>query len=215
MTRMATDTLGSLGTRTTRPRVAGVWSRLSDRADPAHVATVVSAARRAVPRAGDVRVVAIDGRSGSGKTTLAAGVSAALGCPVVSMDEIFPGWDGLAAAIGLVTSEVLEPLARGARATYRRWDWASGGWGETATVAPHPFLVLEGCGSSVGTAGRYAALRVWVRAPDDLRRSRGICRDGATFAAHWERWAAQEDAVFSADESEARADIVIDTAHRG
>lgn len=192
--------------------MAGVWSRLDGPADPLHVADVVAAARSAHPRAGVVRVVAIDGPSGSGKTTLAAAVSAALDCPVAHMDEIFPGWDGLAAAVGLVAAQVLGPLARGEGAAYRVWDWENDAWGRTVTLPRAPFLVLEGCGSSVGEAGRYAALRVWVEAGRAERMRRGLARDGAIYARHWERWARQEEALFSADRTRERADLVVDTS---
>lgn len=209
MTRTATGMPANVARAAT---VAGVWSQLADPADPLHVAEVVTAARAARPRAGAVRVVAIDGPSGSGKTTLAAGVAEALACPVAHMDEIFPGWDGLAPAVDLVTAQVLEPLARGGQAAYRVWDWTGRHWGRTITLPHNPFLVLEGCGSSVGAAGRYAALRVWVEAGRDERMRRGIARDGATYAPFWERWAAQEDAVFGADHTRERADLIIDTS---
>ena len=106
---------------------------------------------------------------------------------------------------------VLEPLARGEQAAYRTWDWTHHRWNGTITVPPNDFLVLEGCGASVGSAGSYAALRVWVDAPRDVRMARGIERDGETFRPHWERWAAQEDALYAADGTRARADLVIDT----
>lgn len=188
-----------------------MWDQLNEPADPAHVAAVVDLARAAAPVAGDTVVIAIDGPSGSGKTTLAHGVAEALGCPTAHMDEIFPGWDGLAAAVPLVTTQVLEPLARGKRAAYRVWDWEQDSWGETKTLPPHHFLVLEGCGSSVGEAGSYAAVRVWVDAPRDERIARGIARDGEVFRPHWERWAAQEEALFTADGTRARAHLVLET----
>lgn len=189
-----------------------MWHQLREPADPEAVTRVVALARKAVPRCGDTVVVAVDGPSGSGKTTLAKGVVDALDCPVAHMDLIFPGWDGLAEAVDLVTTQVLEPIARGEQAAYRVWDWERNGWGESVTLPRHRFLVLEGCASSVLPAGSYAAVRVWVEAPRGTRMARGIERDGADFAPHWERWAAQEDALFAADGTRARADLVIDTA---
>jgi len=191
-----------------------VWFQITDPADPRDVAAVVEAARAAQPRRGRSVVVAIDGPSGSGKTSLAHGVVEALGCPVVHMDEIFPGWDGLAEAVELVTTEVLEPTARGEPAAYRLWDWDHDRWGGTRTVRPGAFLVVEGCGSSVGTAGGYAAVRVWVDADRAVRRARGLERDGEVYRPQWERWAAQEDALFGADRTRERADLVLDTTPR-
>jgi adenylylsulfate kinase-like enzyme len=52
------------------------------------VARIAAAARRAVPRAGDTRVVAVDGRSGAGKTSLAATLRDRLRAPVVSLEDL-------------------------------------------------------------------------------------------------------------------------------
>ena len=191
-----------------------MWFQVTDPADPADVAAVLAALRDATPRCGDTAVVAVDGPSGSGKTTLARGLVDALGCPAVHMDELYPGWDGLAESVPLLVHRVLEPLARGEHATYRTWDWEAGARGGARTVAPGPLLVVEGCGSSVGEAGDFAAVRVWVDAPREERMRRGIARDGEAFRPHWERWAAQEDALFAADRTRERADVLVSTEGR-
>ncbi len=191
-----------------------MWFQVTDPADPADVDAVLAALRDATPRCGRTAVIAVDGPSGSGKTTLAKGLVEALGCPVVHLDELYPGWDGLADAVPLLVARVLEPLARGERATYRLWDWDTGEWGRSRTVDPTPHLVVEGCGSSVGAAGGFAAVRVWVEAPRAERMRRGLDRDGETFGPHWERWAAQEEALFTADRTREHADVVVSTEGR-
>ena len=185
-----------------------------DRADPTQVAVVVDAARAAAPRRGRTVVVAIDGRSGSGKTLLGSAVAAALGCPVVHLDEIYPGWDGLREGVALAAAHVLEPLAQGRRAAYPRWDWMRSRTGRTIAVDPGTHLVLEGCGTLVPPADRYAALRVWVDAPTALRRERALSRDGEAYAPHWDRWAAQEDAVYADVRPWETADLVLRTVTR-
>jgi len=82
-------------------------------------------------------------------------------------------------------------------------------------LEPTDFLVIDGSGSSVGPARPYAAVGVFVDADPMLRMSRGLARDGDTYRPHWQRWAAQEDAIFAADDTSARADLVIDTTRRG
>lgn len=163
------------------------------------------------PRCGTVRVIAIDGPSGSGKSTLADAVAAALGSPVLRVDALFPGWDGLLEGVRLLREWVLLPLSQGRRAEYRVWDWAAEDWGGTRVLDPAPWLVVEGCGSASGAAGTFAALRVWLHAPEAVRRQRALARDGAAYAPHWERWAAQEEALFRADDTRRRADLVIRT----
>jgi uridine kinase len=160
-----------------------------------------------------VRVVAVDGPSGAGKTTLAARLTEVLAAPVVHVDDIYPGWDGLAAGVPLVTTQVLERLAAGEPAAYRRWDWLHDRWTRTVPVPPTPVLVLEGVGSSARPAGAYATVCVWVEAARDVRFERGIARDGESYRPQWERWAAQEVALFAADGTRERADVRLDTSH--
>lgn len=179
-------------------------------ADPEHVEAVVAALGRAPARSGSA-VVAVDGPSGSGKTTLANALADTLGCPVVHLDELYPGWDGLAAVVPLLVDQVLLPLARGEDARYRAWDWEHDRRGDERTVPAAPVVVVEGCGASVGPAGRLAAVRVWVEASPDERRRRGLARDGETYRPHWERWAAQERDLFGADGTRTRADLVLVT----
>lgn len=175
------------------------------------VALIGSQALVASPRCGHVVVVAIDGPSGSGKTTLAADIARLLACPVVHMDDLYPGWNGLLAGIGYLVAEVLSPLAAGESAHYRVWDWGSGGRGGQRALAPQRFLVVEGCGASVGEASAYIGVRVWVEAPRKVRRARGLARDGDAYRPFWEHWAFQEEAVFAADATRARADVIVST----
>ena len=188
-----------------------MWDQPSTPAEPGSVAQVLELVAQALPRCGSVRVVAVDGRSGSGKTTLALAVADALRAPVVHMDRLYPGWDGLAASVPILVSEVLAPLADGVSAAYRVWDWHHDRWNGREQVPHAPVVVVEGCGSSVGPAGARAAVRVWMEAPRAERLRRGLERDGETYRPHWERWAAQEDRVYAVDGTRAKADLVIRT----
>jgi cytidylate kinase len=174
------------------------------------VARIADLASRSRPRCGTIRVVAIDGPSGGGKTAMAMRVASRTGATVVHMDDIYPGWDGLADGVHLVVRDVLEPWARGDRAAYRQWNWSHDRPGPLVEVAPAPLVVLEGAGSSVGAAGDYASVRVWVEAAEAIRKARGIARDPG-FEPHWERWAVQERKVFGADGTRERADLVVMT----
>ena len=181
--------------------------------DPDHVAAVVALARSASPAtvSGRTVVVALDGRSGSGKTLLGTAVAASLACPLVHLDALYPGWDGLQAGVDLLTAGVLRPLARGGPASYARWDWMRDRPGRTVTVDVGGLLVVEGCGALVPPAAQFAAVRVWLEAPDTARRERALARDGDTYAPHWERWAAQEDAVYAAARPRRSAHLVLST----
>ena len=180
-------------------------------ADPAQVRAVAAAARAASPVAGTTVVVSLDGRSGSGKTVLGTAVADALECPVVHLDDVFPGWDGLAAGVRLVTEHVLAPLTRGAQPAYPTWDWQRSRPGPVVRVEPSTHLVLEGCGALTPPALAYAAVRVWVEAPTALRRERALARDGELYAPHWARWAAQEDSVYAPANPRDSAHVVLST----
>ncbi|WP_432533352.1 nucleoside/nucleotide kinase family protein [Kineococcus arenarius] len=166
------------------------------------------AARVAGPAPGaGPRVVAVDGRSGSGKTHLAELLGARTGAPVLHLDELYPGWDGLEAGVRLLEREVLVPLREGRAASPPRWDWAAGRRGPRVPVPVAPVLVVEGVGA--GCTRVRPQLLVWVGAGERVRRQRALQRDGEVFAPHWHRWAAQERALFARCDARAAADVVL------
>jgi uridine kinase len=174
--------------------------------------TLVAQVRQAPARAGSTRVVAVDGPGGSGKSTLAARLASLLEAPVVHMDDLYPGWDGLAAAGPLLRDWVLEPLARGRPVRYQRYDWSLDAYGDWVDVPAADVLVVEGCASGSRIVAPYLTLLVWVEAPRDVRFARGIERDGEAYRPLWERWARQEDALFAAERTRERADYRVDGA---
>jgi uridine kinase len=183
----------------------------------AELASLGDAVTRAVEAAravGRTPVVLLDGPSGAGKSTLADLLIAdwpATGAPrLVRMDDLYPGWDGLDAGSEAVGRDLLAPLrARGA-GSWRRWDWARDRPAERVHVrGPEP-LVVEGCGTLSRRNVALADLAVWLRADDVLRKARALERDGATFAAHWDRWQAEFDRFVEREDPVASADLVLD-----
>ena len=162
------------------------------------------------PRCGDTTVVAIDGRAGSGKSTLAQALVERLHCPLVSMEALYPGWNGLQAGIASLHSSVLEPLAAGHIALVPQYDWLGHAWGSPQPLAPAPLIVLEGvgCGAQISTSS--LSLLVWLELDEPTRRRRALSRvaDGAVFAEHWNQWAEQEDALLATDPIPTRADFL-------
>jgi uridine kinase len=180
------------------------------------VAVVVAeAARRAVPRCGRTRVLAVDGRSGAGKTSLAAGLRAALGAPVVALEELYGGWDGLERGIDLLVAAVLDPLSAGRAARVPRYDWIAAAWDTPWVLEPPGLLIVEGVGAGARRAAAYASVLVWMEAPESVRKKRALDRDGETFAPHWDMWTAQEDAMLAREHTPDRADFLIDAAGLG
>ncbi|HEX3004852.1 MAG TPA: hypothetical protein VHO27_11625 [Angustibacter sp.] len=179
-------------------------------ADPVELVLALLAERD--PRAGRTHLVAVDGPSGAGKTTFAARLSDALGgAPVVHMDDLYPGWDGLADAVPRAVEWVAEPLLRGDAARYRRFDWERHVYAEWHTVPDAPVVILEGVASAARPMSAALTVAVWVDAAEPVRMARGIARDGEAYRPHWERWAKQERAHFERDATRARADVAVTT----
>jgi uridine kinase len=155
--------------------------------------------------------VAIDGRSGAGKTRLAAKLAVELGAPVVSLEDLYGGWDGLERGIGVLVSDVLEPLAAGRAVRVPRYDWAARAWVRPVVLEPPEVLIVEGVGAGARRAAAYESLLVWLAVPTAVRKQRALDRDEKTFAPYWEMWAAQEDAMLDRERTQERADLVLGT----
>ncbi len=200
---------------------------------------LAEACRSAPPRCGGTRVIAVDGRSGAGKTSLTAALATLLnrpaplaapapaagaddvhpapaaGAAVVHLDDLYPGWDGLAAAVPLLVSQLLRPLAAGLPAGFHRHDWAAGARGRWEPVAPTGLLLLDGVGSGARACAPYLSLLLWLDAAPAVRRERAIARDGQAFARQWDRWARQEEAYVRAERVAGRADLVLEVTSPG
>ena len=155
------------------------------------------------------RVIAIDGRSGAGKTSLAAELSAGLAAPVVTLEDLYGGWDGLERGISLLVSAVLEPLSAGRAARVPRYDWVTGQWAEPWLLEPPAVLIVEGAGAGARRAAAYERALVWIEEAASVRKKRALDRDGETFAPHWDQWAAQEEAMLAREHTPSRAGLVI------
>lgn len=179
----------------------------------ARIAMLARAAHRRRRRRRGPTLVGIDGPAGGGKSTLAGRVAAALDeAPVVRMDDLYPGWDGLAGAVPRLVRWVLSPAEHGRVPRYRRYDWHRGGYEEWRAVRRHRYLIVEGAGATSGRARGYYAVRVWVDADPGERMRRALLRDGDMFRPHWARWARQEAALFGADRTRRAAHIVVITS---
>ena len=177
------------------------------------IAELAERVRAGPARCGGTRLVCVDGPSGSGSRCSRDGwLPRSGGPPVVHMDDLYPGWDGLAAAVPLLYEQIVAPLAAGRPAGYRRYDWDRGGFAETPRAGPARGAGGGGRGGRGPPVAPYASLLVWVEAPRAERFRRGIARDGETYRPHWERWAEQEAAHFAAEGTRDRADLRVDGA---
>lgn len=158
-------------------------------------------------------VILVDGRSGAGKSSLARRLVRSWPHPgrvqLVALDDLYPGWDGLAAGAEYARAHVLLPHAKGTIGVWERWDWPGDERAEAHAVDPALPLIVEGAGVLTSASQPLADVAVWVDAPTASRRRRGLDRDGDTYAPHWDRWAVQEEAHIAAHSPAALASVVV------
>lgn len=148
-------------------------------------------------------IIAIDGRSGAGKTTIAIELAARLRAhhkvSLFHLEDIYPGWNGLAAGMERYITTVLAPLRSGQAAEWVTWDWEKHYDGDVRVTLPAEIVIVEGVGAASDAARPLLDAVVWAEAPDDERRARALSRDGSTYEPYWDLWAAQEVEWLAAD----------------
>jgi uridine kinase len=138
-------------------------------------------------------LIVVDGRSGSGKTAWAAALSAELGFEVLSLDELYPGWDGLDAGQAFASRTLIPLWMESGEITVPQWDWSKMSYSSTRHLRSPEGLILEGCGALSAFSAQWAHRTVWLSTSDEERYRRAIARDGDTYRPHWQRWARQEE----------------------
>ncbi|MBE3002135.1 phosphoribulokinase [Nocardiopsis sp. HNM0947] len=172
-----------------------------------------------VPGQGRARVVAVEGRSGAGKSTVAAHLAEVLrsrgeAVHVLTMEDLYAGWEGLAEGAELLRGRVLEPLARGEAPVWHRWDWEHGTFSTAPSslpseVARDGVLIVEGTGSGVRPGP--VDLLVWVHAPDTVRARRLDRREDAhLYSPFRAAWAEQEARHLALHRPEEHARVRVD-----
>ncbi|WP_241992061.1 AAA family ATPase [Cryobacterium lyxosi] len=166
---------------------------------------------QAVAAAGSNPVVLIDGPSGAGKSTLADALRRHWPGPhtpqLVRMDDIYPGWDGLDAAVCHLHRYVLQPRHRGLPAAWQRYDWTASQAAEWNLLDAARPLIVEGCGTLAAAHEPLSHVRVWLAADDALRKQRALDRDGEAFRTHWDQWQQEWATYLKQEGPEPRATV--------
>lgn len=154
-------------------------------------------------------VVLLDGGSGAGKTSLAADIARrwravrAEPLQVVSLDDVYPGWEGLAAASAAVPG-ILAAHSPG----YRRWNWETSEPADRVELDPAAAILVEGCGALTADSAALADCRIWLEADESVRKQRALSRDHGGFDPYWDLWAGQEHAHWDAHRPWDLADLL-------
>lgn len=179
--------------------------------DSTALAQLVREVARACANSAPRPVVLIDGGSGAGKTTFARRLvplvaTRAGEAQLVSLDDFYPGWDGLRDGSAMVRADVLRDRDPG----WCRWDWEAGRPAEWHPLDAARPLVIEGCGALSAANRGQASFGIWLELDAAERKRRALERDGELYAPHWERWAAQEAEFRREEPPVPLADLVID-----
>lgn len=136
-------------------------------------------------------ILFIDGRSGSGKTSYAAEIAQTTGANTLHLEDLYPGWGGLA--------EGSKAVARALRTqSYRVYNWHTGAFEPGEQTLPQLPLIIEGCGAitpeNLAEARRLATdvRSVWIECPEVIRKQRVTEREGDV-STWWQDWAMQEE----------------------
>lgn len=155
-------------------------------------------------------VVLLDGGSGAGKSTLAGRLREQLTARIgptqlVSLDDAYPGWYGLAAASDWVWQTILRPADPG----HPTWDWAANKTAGWRTLDPTLPIIVEGCGALSRRSAPLASCRIWYERDARMRRDRALQRDGEGYRPWWDAWAAQEAAHWRVNRPWELADLIV------
>ncbi|WP_394940182.1 aminodeoxychorismate synthase component I [Psychromicrobium sp. YIM B11713] len=161
-------------------------------------------------------LIAIDGRSGAGKTSLALELASLLRehreVSLFHLEDVYPGWNGLAAGVDRYVQTVLTPLNEGRDARWISWDWQNHFDGAVRETAAAPIVIVEGVGVAHSSAAAFLDVVIWVHAADSVRKERALARDGENYAPYWDRWAAQETELLIQHDPAETAAILVDSA---
>lgn len=189
--------------------------------------SLISAAQELTPRllelhqAKPTPIVLIDGRAGSGKSTFARLLQDQVfqqtrqSPKVIHMDDLYPGWDGLAQGSLYLVEQILKPLKLAGKAQWQRWDWANNKRGGSdpgngfRQFDGENLLIVEGCGSVTAQSAELADLTIWIEAERLTRKQRFEDRDRGIFSNFWTSWSIQEDEFFQEQNSEALCQLTV------
>jgi len=170
---------------------------------------------------GRLPIVLIDGRAASGKSQFAKELSEICfsqekqAARVIHMDDLYPGWQGLAQGSVYLLTNILIPLSKGRAASWQVWNWRKDHRGaEEPGNGRREFsggtaLIVEGCGSISRLSSELSDLTIWIDADDEERRQRFSTRNAGAFDEYFGIWSSQEDEFYERENSRELARLMV------
>lgn len=134
-------------------------------------------------------------------------MAATLDAQIVHADDVYPGWEGMAAGCDSIIDCVLVPFRHGNPGEFTRWDWHHDRPGALHDVPLRSVLIIEGCGINTPRARALADVVIWVDCDDVTRNERLAARDGDRFAAFATTWDRQVDEHIQSNDPIATATV--------
>jgi uridine kinase len=170
---------------------------------------------------GKLPIVLIDGRAASGKSQFAKDLAEAFfqvdrqAARTIHMDDLYPGWNGLAEGSVYLLTNILLPLANSRSANWQVWNWRKSHRGAEEPgngrreFSGGTLLIVEGCGSISRLSYEHSDFQVWIDADDKERKERFSLRDQGKFDEFFGIWSAQEDEYYEKEKSKRLAQLIV------
>ncbi len=170
---------------------------------------------------GKLPIVLIDGRAASGKSQFAKDLAEAFfqvdrqAARTIHMDDLYPGWNGLAEGSVYLLTNILLPLANSRSANWQVWNWRKNHRGAEEPgngrreFSGGTLLIVEGCGSISRLSYEHSDFQVWIDADDRERKERFSLRDQGKFDEFFGIWSAQEDEYYEKEKSKQLAQLIV------
>jgi cytidylate kinase len=91
-----------------------------------------------------------------------------------------------------------------------KFDWALNKRNEKVVIENHPYLIIEGVGSSVKKVSEHACLKIWIEVEQNIGIQRVLNRDGQQIKAQMLNWQIQEMKYFKENKTKENSNIWID-----